>query len=90
MTQTMYRRSTTLLEAAIDQELVALDRERGECFGFNETAAAVWRLLDRPRSRDDLVSALMAEFDVAEADCAANLDNLLNQMTDMKLIAAEN
>jgi len=37
-----YRRTTGTLEASVGNELVTLDVETGDCFGFNEVAATVW------------------------------------------------
>ena len=33
------------MEAELGEELVALDPQAGNCFGFNEVAAWVWRRL---------------------------------------------
>jgi hypothetical protein len=82
----IYQRSVELLEADLNDELVALEPERGACFGFNAVAKDVWRKLAQPRSFDELQSELLAEYDVSDSDCARDLRELLDQMTNAKLI----
>ncbi len=86
MSQEIYQRSIELLEADLNDELVALEPERGACFGFNTVAKDVWRKLDRPRSFDELRSELLAEYDVSDDECTRDLREILDQMRIAKLI----
>jgi hypothetical protein len=86
VTNEIYQRSVELLEADLNDELVALEPDRGTCFGFNTVAKDVWRKLDRPRSFDELQSELLAEYEVSDEECARDLRELLDQMRDAKLI----
>lgn len=82
----VYRRAVELMEADLGEELVALDPERGNCFGFNEIAADVWRRLVQPASFDTLRDGLLADYDVSEQQCSEELKTLLNEMIDRGLI----
>jgi hypothetical protein len=82
----VYRRVVELLEADIDDELVALDPQQGNCFGFNSVAKEIWRKLDQPRSFDELRTGLLADYEVGEAECARDLRELIDQMAAAKLI----
>jgi len=84
----VYRRAAQLLEADINDELVALEPNQGTCFGFNSVATDVWRKLEHPRSFAELKSALLAEYDVSEEQCAGELRELLEQMREARLIEA--
>lgn len=86
MTDQVYRRSVELLEADINDELVALERTLGACFGFNSVAKDVRRKLETPRAFDDLGNDLPAEYDVAEQQCMDDVRELLEHMTQAKLI----
>lgn len=86
MTNETYRRAAELLEADIDDELVALEPNKGLCFGFNAVAKDVWRKLEHPQSFADLKTKLLAEYDVSNEECTNDLRKLLNEMTRMKLI----
>ena len=81
-----YERATELMEAEVGDELVALQPSLGLCFGFNSVAAAVWQRLDTPKSAEELVAELLDEYEVERSQCAAELDELLDRMTEHGLI----
>ena len=83
------RRRQPLLEAELGREIVGLSVEQGTCFGFNETAAAVWKRLEQPARKQDLVDSLLARFDIDAATCAAELDELLDRLAALDLIDLE-
>ncbi|MCI7028451.1 MAG: PqqD family protein [Clostridiales bacterium] len=53
---------------------------------LNEVSAFVFRQLENAVSRDDLLTAIVNEFDVDEAVAAADLDELLAQFGKMGLL----
>lgn len=81
-----YQRATELLEADLGDELVALDQAQGQCFGFNGVATSVWRLLASPRSAGEIEKSLMAEYDVEQARCRAELGDLLDDLVAKGLV----
>lgn len=82
----VYRRAIDLMEAELGDELVALDPNGGQCFGFNNVAASVWRHLAAPKTFDELVQALLAEYEVPPEQCASELDGLLDDMSARGLV----
>lgn len=74
------------MEADIAEELVALDVGRDLCFGFNQQAAAVWKLLASPKSNNELVDQLIDEFDVERPDCEADVAYLLDELSRLGLV----
>jgi hypothetical protein len=86
MQQPVYERAKELMEAELGDELVALDPAGGECFGFNDVAATVWRLLDRPSTFAELTRSLMIEYDVDAAQCEADVRDLLAVLVERGLI----
>ena len=85
---TTYRRTVDLMEAELGDELVALDPDAGACFGFNSVATSVWRLLAEPRSFEQLRDALLDEYDVETEQCASELRELLQDLSDKGLVTA--
>ena len=81
-----YVRKIELLEAELGDELMALDAEGGNCFGFNKVATAVWRHLESPKSFDALMAALLAEYDVDSGQCREELRELLNELLAKGLV----
>ena len=86
MSNPVYRRAVELMEAELGEELVALDADAGTCFGFNEVATSVWRRLAKPASFDRLRDGLVAEYDVSEDQCTAELQRLLDNLVERSLI----
>ena len=86
MNDGVYVRETQLLEAKLGDELMALDAEAGTCFGFNRVATEVWSLLESPKSFDELVAALLEEYDVDGERCGADLRELLDDLEAKGLV----
>lgn len=53
---------------------------------LNEVSAFVFKQLENSMSRDDLLMAVLNEYDVDEATAAADLDALLSQFREMNLL----
>jgi len=86
MSKQLFCRSSQLIDADIRSELVALDLERGDTFGFNEVATAIWRKLAQPRSFDDLRKTLVAEYSVSEEQCSRELREFLDDLVAKRLV----
>ena len=86
MSNILYERATELLEADVGDELMALDVEGGNCFGFNSVATSVWRQLASPRSFEELSQALLADYEVDTDRCAEELRELLDDLLDKGLV----
>lgn len=84
-----YERAMEVIEAGIGSDLVAMDVERGDCFGFNAVAASVWRALEMPRTFAELRDALLDEYDVTAEQCTAELEDLLDDLVAKGLVHAE-
>lgn len=89
MNEPLIRRRIELMEAELDDEIVGLDVEQGTCFGFNATATTVWKALERPAARSELLETLLREYDVEPAACAAELDALLADLTARGMIEVD-
>ena len=53
---------------------------------LNEVSAFIFQQLQNPVSRDDLLTAVLNEYEVDEATAAADLDALLEKLTDMGML----
>lgn len=53
---------------------------------LNEVSAFIYEQLVNPMSRDDLLTAVLNEYDVDEATAAADLDELLEKLSDMGVL----
>ena len=55
---------------------------------LNEVSAFVFEQMKNPVSREDLLEAVLNEFEVDEATAKADLDALIEKLTEMGLIEA--
>jgi hypothetical protein len=74
------------MEAELGDELVALDPQAGNCFGFNEVAASVWRRLAEPLTFSELKAALLDEYEVGSEECSVELRALLDDLVTKGLV----
>ena len=74
-------------EADIDSEIVIMRLDNGEFFSLSGTSAAIWRLIDGGRNRDDLLAALSDQFDGTGGEIGRNLDAFLRELRETGLLA---
>ena len=86
MKSPVYKRLTDVMEAELGDEIVALDTNRGQCFGFNSVAASVWRHLQEPKTFEQLRDALVNEYEVDAEQCARELRGLLDNLSEKGLV----
>lgn len=81
-----YARARELLEAELGDDLVALDVESGDCFGFNPVAAEIWRLLVQPQDFEALCRELTDRYEVDRSECEADLRACLAHLESQGLV----
>jgi hypothetical protein len=80
-------RTEGLVEAEIDNEIVALNIDRGTYYGLNDVGSRIWHLLSKPIRVSDLCAALMAEYRVEANVCERQVLDLLEELRAEGLIA---
>jgi len=70
----------------VGDELVILDVNSGRYFGLNDVGALIWDLLEHDTTRDDLVDAVLASFDVDRDQAAGDIDDLVTELVDRDLV----
>ena len=86
MTRPLIKLIDRFVETAIDDETVVMDMDSAEFFSLNQTAGAVWRLIDGTRSRDAIVSELAADYGVVAPAIAAEADEVLGKFREAGFI----
>ena len=84
--ETVIARRGEPLTAAVDDDLVMFDAERGEYFGLDRIGRRIWELLETPRSVDELCTALTAEFEVTDETCRAEVGTFVERLHDAELV----
>jgi len=75
-----------VLAAHLAGEAVLLDLRDKNYYRLNETAAAVWKEIERGVSREDLISAVLKGFEIGHDEAAAEVDALLSDLLHRNLI----
>ncbi|MEA3037627.1 MAG: hypothetical protein QOE79_140 [Sphingomonadales bacterium] len=86
MQNILVSRKEGLVEAEVDGEIVALHVDNGTCYGFNGTASAIWRMLDRPRRLDEICEDLTGDYEVEPEQCRREVMDLLRDLESDGLV----
>lgn len=86
MDDPLVSRDGSLMEAAVDGEMVGLHVESGTCYGFNDTAYRIWQLAEQPVRLSQLCAALSEEYNVDPATCEQDVRVLLANLRDDGLV----
>lgn len=81
------RRGAGVLCAEIDGETVALNAERGVCYGLDPVASSIWSMLEDPTPVGDLCARLTARYRVEPSVCERDVLDLLHDLRNEGLIA---
>jgi len=76
-----------VIEAEIDQEIVALSIERGTCYGMNPVGSRIWNLIAEPIRICDLCEILVGAYRVDPEVCERQVLDLLEGLRAEGLVA---
>ncbi|HMA20594.1 MAG TPA: PqqD family protein [Gemmatimonadaceae bacterium] len=78
--------SPDVLTAHVSGEPVLLNLVDKNYYPLNETAAAVWAGLERGETPDKILSTLLEKYDLAESEAAKQVDDVIADFRERKLI----
>ncbi len=64
----------------VDGELVALDIEKGSCFGMDRVGSAIWELAASPVTLGEITDALTAKHEVERHQCLADVAPFVDEL----------
>lgn len=67
-------------------EVVVLDLKSSTYLSVNDSGSAIWRRLQEPASRDQLIDAVVEQFDVERNIAEADVDSFLDTLESRGLI----
>lgn len=85
---TIVVRSSGVIEAAIDNEIVALNVEKGVCYGLDPIGSRIWRLLADPIRVAEICKTLVSEYQVDPEICEREVLELLEELRAEGMIGA--
>jgi len=83
---TQIQRSPDLVGVEMDGETVMMSINAGAYYGFKSVAARIWELMENPVAFSALVAAIVSQYEVDEATCAADLEGFLDTLHQRKMI----
>jgi hypothetical protein len=73
-------RSSDIVFAKVDNEVVALSIEAGNCYGLNPVGSRIWELIQSPIQIRDICAELVREYKVEPSVCEQQVLNLLEEL----------
>lgn len=72
----------------VGDDVVALDSRTSDYLGLNSTGKVLWMALitDGGATRDELIAALLSEFEVEQEQAAADVDQFLDDLRGRDLL----
>lgn len=88
--QTVVARDPRVIFTRLDEDLLAIDADAGNCYSLNRHGRAVWELLESPTTVRALCDRLRERFDVDDATCLDDVTDLLRALHAADLLVVEN
>jgi hypothetical protein len=82
----MYQRSQQAIFSEVGSDIVALNVERGSCYGMEEVTATVWQLLSDPQTLEQICSRLVEIYEVDPETCKVDVQALIGDLESEGLI----
>jgi hypothetical protein len=68
------------VSCSLGDEEAILDMRSGRYYGLDSVGRCIWKLLDRPKSVEELRAAILQEYAVDPAKCESDLLALLEKL----------
>jgi hypothetical protein len=81
-----YARNENILFGRSGSETFMMSVESGLYYALNETATRVWQILEQPRTRDEIVSALAVEYSVEATRCREEIGPFLAELVTRDIL----
>ena len=78
------------VSADLSGEAAILNLKSGVYFGLNTVGASIWKLIQGPRSVNEIRDTLVQEYDVDPDQCEKDLLALLEELLSKELIEIKN
>ena len=81
-----YNRNRQIIDGELDDNHVMMHLENGKYFGLNPVGKRIWALLDQPKSFEEIIGALLAEFEVEENICRKEVLEFLDKAVKFEIV----
>ena len=78
------------VSADLSGEAAILNLTSGIYYGLNEVGASIWKLIQEPKTVNEVKETILHEYDVDPGQCKADLLGLLEDLLSRGLIEVRN
>lgn len=71
----------------VKNEVVILDPRSSAYFNLNPVGSTVWKLIEESKTVEQIKSAILDKYEVSEEECDLDLQELLQELVDAKLVS---
>jgi hypothetical protein len=83
---TIVSRSSSVLTAEVDGEIVMMSIEQGHYFGLDHIGSDIWKRIEPPCSFAALIDGLAADYEADRATIMTDVRNLLGHMAERDVV----
>ena len=83
---TRVRAAANQLSTEVGEDAMVLDLDQGVYFGIEGAGQLIWRLVQQPIFVDDVVTAVVAEYDVDPARATDEVVGFLDELRENHLL----
>jgi len=80
------KRTRNIVFSKLEDELLAVDGEAGNCYSLNETAGRIWELIDEPVPISEICAQLCSKYTVDWNTCERDVIELLQGLCAAGLV----
>jgi len=80
------QKSNDLLASDLNEEIIFMNLESGDYIGLNAVGSTIWKLIESPRSVEEIVQNLLTNYEVEENLCQEKALQFLNHMHQEDMI----
>ena len=78
--------SSRFVETRTDEQPVVMALDTGDFFSLQDTARAIWELIDGTSGRETIIASLAAKYSVDPAAIAPEVDAFLSELQAKRLL----
>ena len=79
-------RNIEIITNEIDDEILMMSIEDGKYYGLNAVGSEIWKMLDEPKSIEEIIPALMEIFDIDDETCRKESLDFIESMIKNNII----
>ena len=79
-------RNIEIITNEIDDEILMMSIEDGKYYGLNAVGSEIWKMLDEPKSIEEIIPALMEIFEIDDETCRKESLDFIESMIKNNII----